>query len=150
MTRLLHPSHLLVATIAALIATFAIACGGSDEAKKPEATRHEAPDQPKQPTPPAQPPAQAEPPAGDPAALAARGKGVYAANCIACHNPDPKIDGSIGPAVAGASLELLEARIIRAEYPEGYTPRRDTALMVALPYLEPDLAALAAFLAPGS
>ena len=73
---------------------------------------------------------------------------MYVANCIACHNHDPALDGGIGPAVAGSSYELLEARIIRGEYPEGYTPKRDSQLMVPLPYLEPDLAALAAYLAP--
>ena len=57
------------------------------------------------------------------------------------------MDGGIGPAVAGASLALLEARIMRNEYPEGYTPKRDTEAMIALPYLEKDLAAIVAFLA---
>ena len=82
------------------------------------------------------------------ATLAQRGKAVYAANCIACHNPDPGLDGGIGPAVAGASPELLEARIMRAQYPDGYTPKQPSQVMVALPYLEGDLAALAAYLAP--
>ncbi|MDP6980805.1 MAG: cytochrome c [Myxococcota bacterium] len=146
MTRLLYPARVFAVTLATVFASLAIACGGSDEPKKPATTPQATPTQGEPPAPPA----QEAPPTADPAALAARGKGVYAANCIACHNPDPKIDGSIGPAVAGASLALLEARIMRQEYPEGYTPRRDTALMVPLPYLEPDIPALAAFLAPGS
>lgn len=81
---------------------------------------------------------------GDPAA---RGERVYRANCIACHNPDPALDGVMGPAVAGASLELLEARVLRAEYPDGYRPKRETSLMPAQPYLKNDLPALAAYLA---
>ena len=39
-----------------------------------------------------------------------KGKQAYMTVCIACHGPDPKIDGPIGPAIAGASKELLEAR----------------------------------------
>jgi mono/diheme cytochrome c family protein len=81
---------------------------------------------------------------GDPAA---RGERVYLASCIACHNPDPSLDGVMGPAVTGASLELLEARLLRAGYPDGYRPKRETSLMQALPYLKSDLPALAAYLA---
>ena len=33
-------------------------------------------------------------------------------------------DGSVGPAVAGASRELIEAKVLRGEYPPGYTPKR--------------------------
>lgn len=85
-------------------------------------------------------------PLEDPEALAKRGNLVYMSNCQVCHNPDPSLDGSIGPAISGASQELLEARILRAEYPEGYQPKRDTRLMIALPHLAPDLEALLAFL----
>ncbi len=74
------------------------------------------------------------------------GRVAYNANCIACHNLNPKKDGALGPAVAGASLELLEARVLRAEYPEGHSPKRNTRVMVALPYLESQLAALTAYL----
>ena len=76
----------------------------------------------------------------------AAGREVYLGNCIACHNPDPKLDGSLGPAIAGASAELVEARVLRAEYPPGYTPKRDTRSMVAMPFLEPRLPALIAYL----
>ena len=74
------------------------------------------------------------------------GRSVYNANCIACHSLDPTKDGALGPAVAGASLDLLEARVIRAEYPEGYEPKRATRVMVALPHLETRLPELAAYL----
>lgn len=80
------------------------------------------------------------------AELAAKGRGVYMANCIACHNLDATQDGALGPAVAGASLELLEARVIRGEYPEGYTPKRDTRVMVPIRHLERNLVELAAYL----
>ena len=87
---------------------------------------------------PASPPSQAE--------LVARGKSVYNANCIACHAMDPAIDGALGPAVAGSSLELLEARVLRGGYPAGYVPKRPSRVMIPLPHLEPKLPALAAYL----
>ena len=76
-----------------------------------------------------------------------RGRRVYMANCIVCHNPDPTKPGSAGPEVAGASRELLEARVVHGTYPSGYTPKRSTKAMVPLPYLAPRLDDLAAFLA---
>lgn len=76
----------------------------------------------------------------------AAGRKVYNANCIACHGMDPTKDGALGPAVSGASLELIEARVLRAAYPEGYVPKRSSRVMVALPHLEPKLPELAAYL----
>lgn len=80
------------------------------------------------------------------AQLAERGKKTYMGSCIACHNSDPHKDGPIGPAVFGSSKELLEARIMRAAYPEGYKPKRDTKAMAALPMLADQIDALTAFL----
>lgn len=77
---------------------------------------------------------------------AARGKQVYLAQCIACHSRDPASPGSLGPAVQGASRELLEAKVLRGDYPPGYAPKRPTRLMPPQPQLEPDIADLAAFL----
>lgn len=82
--------------------------------------------------------------------LATRGERVYRANCIACHNMDPAQEGVMGPAVAGARPELIEARVLRGEYPPGYRPKRETALMQPLPYLKDDIPALAAYLAGGA
>ncbi|HEB88086.1 MAG TPA: cytochrome c [Deltaproteobacteria bacterium] len=82
-----------------------------------------------------------------PEELIEAGRAVYNANCIACHNLDPTQDGALGPAVAGSPLPLIEARVMRAEYPEGYTPKRPTRVMVPLPHLEPKLPELAAYLA---
>jgi mono/diheme cytochrome c family protein len=79
--------------------------------------------------------------------LASRGERIYNVNCIACHHRDPTQDGGLGPPIAGSSRELIEARVIRGEYPPGYTPKADTRLMIPLPHLEPELDALAAFLA---
>lgn len=78
--------------------------------------------------------------------LEARGKGTYLANCIACHNPDPRIDGSIGPAVAGSSLELLQARVLSRSYPPGYTPKRKSDVMPDFPQLKDDIPGLHAYL----
>ena len=78
--------------------------------------------------------------------LASRGKSVYLSVCIACHNPDPTLDGSVGPAVAFSSLELITARVMRAEYPSGYKPKRSSAMMAALPMYEKDIPALHAYL----
>jgi mono/diheme cytochrome c family protein len=79
-------------------------------------------------------------------ALAARGRQVYLAQCIQCHNANPAIDGPVGPAVKGASRELLEAKVIRGEYPPGYRPKRPTKVMPPQPTLAPDIPALAAYL----
>lgn len=76
----------------------------------------------------------------------ARGKNVYAANCTACHNQDPARDGSLGPAVAGSSLELLERRIVHGDYPDGYEPKRKSKVMVALPHLKGEIESLHKYL----
>jgi mono/diheme cytochrome c family protein len=78
--------------------------------------------------------------------LAERGRSVYVQQCIACHNMDPTQTGALGPAIKGSSRELLEARVLHAAYPAGYTPKRTTTTMVALPHLSGDIDALAAYL----
>jgi mono/diheme cytochrome c family protein len=75
-----------------------------------------------------------------------RGRRAYVANCIACHNADPAKEGTLGPAIAGSSKALVEARVMRAEYPPGYTPKRDSNLMPAQPFLKKDVPDLAAYL----
>jgi mono/diheme cytochrome c family protein len=75
-----------------------------------------------------------------------RGRRLYVANCTACHNNDPALPGAIGPEVAGSSRELLEARILRAEYPPGYTPKRSSNAMAAMPFLEDGIDDLTAYL----
>ncbi len=74
------------------------------------------------------------------------GRRAYLANCVMCHNADPTKPGGAGPEVAGASRDLLEARILHATYPPGYQPKRQTKAMVALPHLAPKLDVLAAYL----
>lgn len=81
---------------------------------------------------------------------ASRGRAVYQANCTACHSADPARDGALGPAVAGSSRELLEARVVHGTYPPGYAPKRTTTLMVALPALASSVDDLAEYLAGAS
>ncbi len=124
----------------------ALAAGCSDEAAKaPSSATAEAKGAPS--APPATAPKPAAPEATlTPEQLIAEGRATYNANCIACHAMDPTVDGALGPAVAGSSPELIEARVLRGEYPPGYQPKRPSRVMVALPHLEPKLSALAAYL----
>ncbi len=83
----------------------------------------------------------------EPPTAVERGRRVYLANCIVCHNPDPTKPGAAGPEIAGSSRALIEARVLHAAYPPGYTPKRTTKAMVALPYLTGQIDDLAAYLA---
>ena len=78
--------------------------------------------------------------------LAERGKHYYQNVCVACHNGDPRIDGTLGPAIAGASRALVEAKVMRGEYPAGYAPKRATAAMPRFEYLKDEIGSLAAYL----
>jgi mono/diheme cytochrome c family protein len=76
-----------------------------------------------------------------------RGELVYTNVCIACHNADPALPGSLGPAIAGASRELLEHRVIRGTYPQGFVPQRDSSTMPQFPHLAGSIDDLATYLA---
>jgi mono/diheme cytochrome c family protein len=78
--------------------------------------------------------------------LAQQGQRVYQNVCIACHNGDPTKDGSAGPAIAGSSRELIEARVVHGSYPPAYTPKRPGNAMPRFEYLAKDVDALAAYL----
>ena len=78
--------------------------------------------------------------------LLARGKALYIAECIVCHNLNPKMAGATGPEIYGSSLELVTARILTLGYPPGYKPKRDTELMPEFDHLEEDIPAIHAFL----
>ena len=84
----------------------------------------------------------AVPVAGDPT----KGQQIWLGQCVACHNPDPSKDGPIGPAVKGASKDLLEARVVHAAYPPGYKPKRETKVMPPRPDLVASIPDLAAYL----
>jgi len=68
-------------------------------------------------------------------------------HCVVCHNQNPNLAGKKGPPIAGASHELLEARLIHLEYPLGYQPKRKSHDMLAFPKLAPRIDDLEAFLA---
>lgn len=91
-------------------------------------------------------PADSGPAATESTSAFENGRKVYMANCIACHNVNPKLDGGIGPASFGATRELILQKVIYNKYPDGYTPKRPTRAMVALPHLEKDIDSLYAFL----
>lgn len=129
---------------ATLIGCFALACSEGSEPPAPTGSQTATPSKPAQPPQPTKPAEPTPPPSEED--LAARGRAVYMANCIACHNPDPTQIGALGPEIAGSSRELLEGRVLHARYPEGYKPKRDTAQMVALPHLENEIDALTAYL----
>jgi mono/diheme cytochrome c family protein len=82
----------------------------------------------------------------DTRSAADKGRTLYSLHCIACHNVNPAKDGSLGPALQGSSLDLLLARILRAEYPPGYTPKRATRIMQKLPLSEEEVKSLHAYL----
>ena len=91
-------------------------------------------------------PASTEPKIMTSAELRSRGQQVYLSNCTSCHSGNAKLDGPLGPALAGSSLELLKARVLTKGYPPGYKPKRETNVMPALPHLAPEIEALAEYL----
>ena len=76
-----------------------------------------------------------------------RGRAVFLANCVACHNNDPSKDGPIGPAIAGSSKELIETRVLTTSYPPNYKPKRPTKIMPQFPFLKEEVPYLASYLA---
>ena len=131
-----------------LVAGAALAIGCSEEPASPKASpgAGATPSRAETPAPAPKPVVAVVEDTRTEAELIEAGRSVYNANCIACHNMNPAQDGALGPAVAGSSYELIEARVLRAGYPEGYTPKRDSRVMVALPHLEPHLKELTAYL----
>lgn len=81
---------------------------------------------------------------------AARGEAIYKRLCATCHDVDPSRDrpGSFGgPPVTGSSRELLEAKVVGNQYPDGYSPKRPTQFMLPLSGVTPAmLDELAAYL----
>jgi len=77
---------------------------------------------------------------------AERGRQVYLAHCIACHNTDPAQPGPVGPPVKGSPRELLEAKVLKGSYPPGYAPKRPTKVMVPIPAVAPEIDALTEYL----
>ena len=123
--------------------------GCSDEVARPTDGASSTLVEPPAPTPSPSPATATSIPVADtrtPEERIAAGRVTYNANCIACHAMDPTQDGALGPAVAGSSAELLAARILRGEYPTGYTPKRESRVMVPMPHLQDKLPELVAYL----
>lgn len=78
--------------------------------------------------------------------LIEKGRTVYFANCVQCHNANPKKSGATGPDLYASTKELVHKRVIFLEYPEGYKPKRNTSDMGELEELEADIPALHAFI----
>ena len=105
--------------------------------------------QDEKPAPTAGPSGTAPSPGAVPVAAAGdrtKGQQIWLGQCVACHNPDPGKDGPIGPAVKGASKDLLEARVVHGTYPPGYKPKRETKVMPPRPDLVASIPDLAAYL----
>ena len=75
-----------------------------------------------------------------------KGRMVYIANCVSCHNNNPKKLGSIGPEVYGASIDVLAQKIVFGKYPENYSPKRTSKIMLLMPHLKKEISNLHAFI----
>ena len=75
-----------------------------------------------------------------------KGRMVYFANCVSCHNNNPKKTGSIGPEVYGASIDVLAQKIVFGKYPENYSPKRISKIMPLMPHLKKEISNLHAFI----
>ena len=75
-----------------------------------------------------------------------KGRMAYFANCVSCHNNNPKKPGSIGPEVYGASIDVLTQKIVFGKYPENYRPKRKSKIMPLMPHLNKEISNLHAFI----
>ena len=75
-----------------------------------------------------------------------KGRMVYFANCVSCHNNNPKKPGSIGPEVYGVSINVLTQKIVSGKYPVNYIPKRKSKIMPLMPYLNKKISNLHAFI----
>ena len=75
-----------------------------------------------------------------------KGRMVYFANCVSCHNNNPKKPGSIGPVVYGVPIDVLTEKIVSGKYPENYRPKRTSKIMPLMPHLNSEISNLYAFI----
>ena len=75
-----------------------------------------------------------------------KGRTVYFANCVSCHNNNPKKPGSIGPVVYGVPIDVLTEKIVSGKYPENYRPKRTSKIMPLMPHLNSKISNLYAFI----
>jgi mono/diheme cytochrome c family protein len=78
-----------------------------------------------------------------------KGRRLYLANCLQCHNRDPNIKGSIGPEMIDAPLEVMVSKVMTGKYPDplppGFVPKRKTRAMRPIPKLKEDIPAIWAY-----
>jgi len=75
-----------------------------------------------------------------------KGRIIYFANCVSCHNNNPKMPGSIGPEVYGVPIDVLTQKIVSGKYPENYKPKRQSKIMPSMPNLKNEISNLHAFI----
>ena len=75
-----------------------------------------------------------------------KGRMVYFANCVSCHNNNPKKPGSIGPEVYGVSIDVLAQKIVFGKYPKNYSPKRTSKIMPLMPNLKKEISNLHTFI----
>ena len=75
-----------------------------------------------------------------------KGRMVYFANCVSCHNNNPRKPGSIGPEVYGVSIDVLTQKIVSGKYHENYIPKRTSKIMPSMPHLNKEISNLHAFI----
>ena len=75
-----------------------------------------------------------------------KGRIVYFANYVSCHNNNPKKPGSIGPEIYGVSIDVLTQKIVSGKYPENYRPKRTSKIMPSMPHLNKEILNLHAFI----
>ncbi len=75
-----------------------------------------------------------------------KGRMIYFANCVSCHNNNPKKPGSIGPAVYGVTIDVLTQKTVSGKYPENYKPKRTSKIMPLMPHLNKEISNLYAFI----
>ena len=78
-----------------------------------------------------------------------KGKRLYMANCIQCHNRDPNLKGSLGPELIDAPLEVMTSKVMTGLYPAvlpaGFVPKRKSKAMKKIPKLQNDIPAIHAW-----
>ncbi len=83
------------------------------------------------------------------AATIEKGRVLYVANCIRCHNKDPNVKGSIGPEVVDAPMPVMYSKVMTGKYPvplpPGFVPKRKSRAMQAIPKLKADIPAIWAY-----
>ena len=65
------------------------------------------------------------------------GEITFKANCAICHGATG--EGRFGPDIRGSDLELLNLKVTKGQYPDGYKPKRNTKAMPRFPHLYPKL-----------